>query len=72
MPIAPLQPMLRMGVWWPSCRCRGIRARHVPCAPADGHRLVMPFDERDRIVHPMRRRQDGSGFDAVSWDEAFS
>ena len=36
------------------------------------HRLVMPFDERDRILHPMRRRQDGSGFDAVSWDEAFS
>lgn len=36
MPIAPLQPMLRMGVWWPICRCRGIRARRVPCAPADG------------------------------------
>lgn len=36
------------------------------------HRLAMPFDERDRILHPMRRRQDGSGFDAVSWDEAFS
>lgn len=31
----------------------------------------MPFDERDRIVHPMRRRQDGSGFDAITWDEAF-
>lgn len=36
------------------------------------HRLAMPFDERDRIVHPMRRRADGSGFDAISWDEAFS
>ena len=36
------------------------------------HRLGMPFDERDRIVHPMRRRADGSGFDAISWDEAFS
>ena len=36
------------------------------------HRLAMPFDERDRILHPMRRRHDGSGFDAVSWDEAFS
>ena len=29
------------------------------------HRLAMPFDERDRIVHPMRRRRDGSGFDAI-------
>ena len=36
------------------------------------HRLSMPFDERDRILHPMRRREDGSGFDAVSWDEAFT
>lgn len=36
------------------------------------HRLAMPFDERDRIVHPMRRRADGSGFDAISWDEAFA
>ena len=36
MPIAPLRPMLRMGVWWPSCRLRGIRARRVPCAPAVG------------------------------------
>ena len=36
------------------------------------HRLALPFDERDRILHPMRRRADGSGFDAVSWDEAFS
>ena len=36
------------------------------------HRLSMPFDERDRILHPMRRREDGSGFDAVSWDEAFA
>ena len=36
------------------------------------HRLSMPFDERDRILHPMRRRRDGSGFDAVSWDEAFA
>ena len=36
------------------------------------HRLSMPFDERDRILHPMRRREDGSGFDAVSWDDAFS
>ena len=36
------------------------------------HRLSMPFDERDRIVHPMRRRADGSGFDAISWDEAFA
>lgn len=36
------------------------------------HRLDMPFDERDRIVHPMRRRADGSGFDAISWDEAFA
>ena len=32
----------------------------------------MPFDERDRIVHPMRRRRDGSGFDAITWDEAFA
>jgi len=23
------------------------------------HRLAMPFDERDRILHPMRRRADG-------------
>lgn len=29
------------------------------------HRLAMPFDERDRIVHPMRRRTDGSGFDVI-------
>ena len=36
------------------------------------HRLAMPFDERDRIVHPMRRRTDGSGFDVISWDEAFA
>ena len=36
------------------------------------HRLSMPFDERDRILHPMRRREDGFGFDAVSWDEAFT
>ena len=36
------------------------------------HRLSMPFDERDRILHPMRRREDGTGFDAVSWDEAFA
>ena len=36
------------------------------------HRLSMPFDERDRILHPMRRRADGSGFDVVSWDEAFA
>ena len=36
------------------------------------HRLSMPFDERDRILHPMRRREDGSGFDAVSWDVAFA
>lgn len=36
------------------------------------HRLSMPFDERDRILHPMRRRADGSGFDAISWDEAFA
>lgn len=36
------------------------------------HRLSMPLDERDRILHPMRRREDGSGFDAVSWDEAFA
>lgn len=36
------------------------------------HRLDMPFDERDRIMHPMRRRQDGSGFDAITWDEAFA
>lgn len=36
------------------------------------HRLAMPFDERDRIVHPMRRRRDGSGFDAITWDEAFA
>ena len=36
------------------------------------HRLAMPFDDRDRIVHPMRRRADGSGFDAISWDEAFA
>ena len=34
------------------------------------HRLSMPFDERDRILHPMRRRADGSGFDVISWDEA--
>lgn len=32
----------------------------------------MPFDECDRIVHPMRRRADDSGFDAISWDEAFA
>ena len=32
----------------------------------------MPFDERDRIVHPMRRRRDGSGFDAITLDEAFA
>ena len=36
------------------------------------HRLGMPFDERDRILHPLRRREDGSGFDEISWDEAFS
>ena len=36
------------------------------------HRLAMPFDERERILHPMRRRADGSGFDVVSWDEAFA
>ena len=36
------------------------------------HRLSMPFDERERILHPMRRRADGSGFDVVSWDEAFA
>ena len=36
------------------------------------HRLSMPFDERDRILHPMRRRRDGSGFDVISWDEAFA
>lgn len=36
MPIAPLRPMLRMAVLWLSCRCRGIHARRVPCAPADG------------------------------------
>ena len=28
--------MLRMGVWWLSCRLRGTRARRVPCAPAGG------------------------------------
>lgn len=36
------------------------------------HRLAMPFDERDRILQPMRRRADGSGFDVISWDEAFA
>ena len=36
------------------------------------HRLAMPFDEHDRIMHPMRRRADGSGFDVISWDEAFA
>jgi hypothetical protein len=36
MPIAPLRPMLRMDVWWLSCRLRGIRARREPCVPADG------------------------------------
>ncbi len=36
------------------------------------HRLDMPLDERDRILHPMRRRRDDSGFDAISWDEAFA
>ena len=34
MPIAPLRHALRTVAWWPSCRCRGIRARRVPCAPA--------------------------------------
>ena len=36
------------------------------------HRLAMPFDEHDRIMHPMRRRADGLGFDAITWDEAFT
>ena len=63
--------MLRMGVWWLNCRLWGIRARRVPVRPR-AHRLDMPFDERDRILHPMRRRADGSGFDAISWDEAFA
>ena len=36
------------------------------------HRLAMPFDERDRSLDPMRRRRDGSGFDAITWDEAFA
>ena len=36
------------------------------------HRLSMPFDERDRILHPLRRRADGSGFDEIAWDEAFA
>ena len=36
------------------------------------HRLHMPFDEADRILHPLRRRDDGHGFDEIGWDEAFS
>lgn len=27
-------------------------------------------NDPDRVVHPLRRRADGSGFDRVSWDEA--
>ncbi|MFR2030436.1 MAG: molybdopterin-dependent oxidoreductase [Collinsella sp.] len=70
MPIAPLRPMLRMGVWW---RLPGRGTVRGACPVRAGrHRLSMPFDERDRILHPMRRRADGSGFDAISWDEAFA
>ena len=36
------------------------------------HRLSMPFDDEGRILHPLRRRTDGSGFDSISWDEAFA
>lgn len=36
------------------------------------HRLSMPFDGEGRILHPLRRRADGSGFDEVSWDTAFA
>ena len=47
---------------------------HPTCARAlcrrGIHRLNLPFDERDRIAHPLRRRADG-GFDEVTWDEAF-
>ena len=55
----------------------GLPVAGHPCAAralcARGrHRLSMPFDERDRILHPMRRREDGSGFDVVSWDEAIA
>lgn len=35
-------------------------------------RLDMPFSEEDRILHPLRRRADGQGFEEVSWDEAYA
>ncbi|MFR3876899.1 MAG: hypothetical protein ACLTYW_00645 [Collinsella sp.] len=66
----PLRHALRTVVWWPSCRCRGIRARRVPCAPA-GAIAGNAVDERDRICIPCAVA-DGSGFDAISWDEAFA
>ena len=34
MPIAPLRPMLRTGVWLPICRSRDIRVRRAPCVLA--------------------------------------
>lgn len=36
-------------------------------------RLGMPFlPDGERILHPLRRRADGSGFDEVSWEEAYA
>lgn len=36
-------------------------------------RLSMPFlPDDERILHPLRRRSDGSGFDEVSWEEAYA
>lgn len=34
-------------------------------------RLEMPYSVKGRILHPLRRRPDGSGFDEVSWEEAY-
>ncbi|MBE6469449.1 MAG: hypothetical protein E7001_05755 [Coriobacteriaceae bacterium] len=36
-------------------------------------RLGMPFlPDEERVLRPLRRRADGSGFDEVSWEEAYA
>lgn len=37
------------------------------------NRLGMPFlPDEERILHPLRRRADGTGFDEISWEEAYA
>src|SRR5437016_2688586 len=37
-----------------------------------GIAMVDVQNDPDRVLHPLRRRPDGSGFDRVSWDDALA